>query len=200
MAAECLREPDDHRWGHKGRPVINVTCFDAKRYLEWISKKTGKRYRLPSEAEWEYADRGGTTTQWWWGKKSARTTPTARIAKASGATAARFPMAPPPSARLRPIHSASMTRRATCSNGFKTAGTRLTKTRRKMARPGPRALQIQGASRWVVLLLFEGRQIFLPGQEPARGEKLLAWVSGVKRARLKKAPAFTTSLFLTATS
>jgi hypothetical protein len=48
-------------------------------------------------------------------------------------------MAPPPSARLRPIHSASMTRRATCSNGFKTAGTRLTKTRRKMARPGPKA-------------------------------------------------------------
>ncbi len=65
----CLAEPDDHRWGREGRPVINVTYFDAKRYLEWISKKTGKRYRLPSEAEWEYADRGGTTTLWWWGNK-----------------------------------------------------------------------------------------------------------------------------------
>lgn len=65
----CLADPDDHRWGRKGRPVINVTFFDAKRYLEWISKKTGERYRLPSEAEWEYADRGGATTLWWWGDK-----------------------------------------------------------------------------------------------------------------------------------
>ena len=58
---------DDHGWGKEGRPVINVTYFDAKNYVAWLGKKTGKTYRLPSEAEWEYADRGGTTTQWWWG-------------------------------------------------------------------------------------------------------------------------------------
>ncbi len=58
--------------GQKGRPVINVTFVDAKQYLRWISNKTGKIYRLPSEAEWEYADRGGTTTLWWWGEKVGR--------------------------------------------------------------------------------------------------------------------------------
>ena len=63
---------DDHGWGKEGRPVINVTYFDVKRYLSWLAKKTGQTYRLPSEAEWEYADRGGTTTPWWWGKKVGR--------------------------------------------------------------------------------------------------------------------------------
>ena len=71
--AGCLSGgDDDHNWGKKGRPVINVTYFEAKRYLIWLAKKTGQTYRLPSEAEWEYADRGGTTTQWWWGSKVGR--------------------------------------------------------------------------------------------------------------------------------
>lgn len=65
----CQRSPDDHKWGRKSRPVINVTYYDAQEYLSWISKKTGKTYRLASEAEWEYAHRGGTTTEWWWGDK-----------------------------------------------------------------------------------------------------------------------------------
>ncbi|NQV84628.1 MAG: SUMF1/EgtB/PvdO family nonheme iron enzyme [Rhodospirillales bacterium] len=68
-AEACNNKPDDHKWGRKGRPVINVTYFDVKRYLSWISKKTGHRYRLPSEAEWEYANRAGSTTAWWWGPK-----------------------------------------------------------------------------------------------------------------------------------
>ena len=63
----CPKSPDDHHWGKKDRPVINITYFEAKQYLSWISKKTGFRYRLPSESEWAYANRAGTTTIWWWG-------------------------------------------------------------------------------------------------------------------------------------
>jgi formylglycine-generating enzyme required for sulfatase activity len=47
--------------------VINVSWHDAKAYVEWLSRKTGKTYRLLSEAEREYAARAGTATPFWWG-------------------------------------------------------------------------------------------------------------------------------------
>jgi formylglycine-generating enzyme required for sulfatase activity len=55
------------RWGRGRQPVINVSWDDAKTYLAWLSRKTGKTYRLPSEAEREYVTRAGTTTPFWWG-------------------------------------------------------------------------------------------------------------------------------------
>jgi formylglycine-generating enzyme required for sulfatase activity len=54
--------PGDQGWGRGKRPVISVAWDDAKAYVAWLTKKTGKPYRLPSEAEWEYAAHAGTTT------------------------------------------------------------------------------------------------------------------------------------------
>jgi Sulfatase-modifying factor enzyme 1 len=62
----CLKASDSG-WGRGDRPVINVSWDDAKEYVAWLSRITGKDYRLLSEAEWEYAARAGTTTPYSWG-------------------------------------------------------------------------------------------------------------------------------------
>lgn len=59
--------PGDENWGRGHRPVINVSWNDAVAYCQWLSEQTGKRYRLPTEAEWECAARAGTETRYWWG-------------------------------------------------------------------------------------------------------------------------------------
>lgn len=66
-AGGCKYKPEDAGWGRSRRPAINVSWNDAQEYVAWLSKKTGKPYRLLSEAEWEYAARGGTTTRYPWG-------------------------------------------------------------------------------------------------------------------------------------
>ncbi len=58
----------DSGWGRGRRPVINVTWWEARQYVTWLSKMTNKAYRLLSEAEWEYAARGGMNTAYSWGE------------------------------------------------------------------------------------------------------------------------------------
>jgi len=66
----CKYRPPDRGWGRAGRPVTNVSWTDATEFLEWLAAKTGRKYRLPSETEWEYAARGGSQTLFWWGSEA----------------------------------------------------------------------------------------------------------------------------------
>jgi formylglycine-generating enzyme required for sulfatase activity len=59
--------PFDQDWGRGRRPVVRVSWHDAKEYVAWLSRTTGKAYRLLSESEWEYAARAGTTTRYSFG-------------------------------------------------------------------------------------------------------------------------------------
>jgi formylglycine-generating enzyme required for sulfatase activity len=68
-AGGCKMRPDDQGWGRGNRPVINVSWDDAKLFVQWLSQRSGKPYRLPSEAEWEYAARAGAATAFWWGRE-----------------------------------------------------------------------------------------------------------------------------------
>ena len=62
----------DNGWGKGNRPVIEVSWEDAQAYVKWLSEKTGKSYRLLSEAEWEYAARAGTQTRYSFGDDESR--------------------------------------------------------------------------------------------------------------------------------
>ena len=63
--------PSNEGWGRGRRPVTNVSWEDATHYVQWLSEETGQTYRLPSEAQWEYAARSGTETARYWGESDS---------------------------------------------------------------------------------------------------------------------------------
>ncbi|MGX5175509.1 formylglycine-generating enzyme family protein [Aliikangiella sp. IMCC44653] len=66
----CTYKPSDQGWGRGNRPVINVSYQHiTKQFIPWINKVSGQTFRLPSEAEWEYAARAGSTTKYAWGNE-----------------------------------------------------------------------------------------------------------------------------------
>ena len=81
-------ETEGKNWRHDNRgnisqdnnPVVHVSWHDAKAYINWLSKQTGRKVRLPSEAEMEYANRAGSTTRYWWGND----TPQSPVANLKG--------------------------------------------------------------------------------------------------------------------
>lgn len=80
--ARNWRDPGYGRPARDDEPVVCVSWRDAQAYAAWLSRKTGQRYRLPTEAEWEYAARGGRTTRWPWGSEDAQACRFANIANA----------------------------------------------------------------------------------------------------------------------
>jgi formylglycine-generating enzyme required for sulfatase activity len=61
-------KPADNGWNRGKYPVMNVSWHDAVAYTEWLSAQTNQTYRLPTEAEWEYAARGGSSSRYGWGQ------------------------------------------------------------------------------------------------------------------------------------
>ena len=136
-------KPEDKGWGRGRRPVINVSLEDAKAYISWLSRMTGKTYRLLSEAECEYVTRAGTETLFWWGSSistsqanyDARTSLSdyrARRANTGGR--------PYPSTVSNPIRGDSTRCMATSGSGVRTIGTKTTKERPWTALSGQAAI------------------------------------------------------------
>jgi formylglycine-generating enzyme required for sulfatase activity len=64
-----IEKPSDVGWGRENRPVINVSWIDAAAYCEWLSQKTGLKFKLPTEAQWEKAARGNDQRKYPWGPR-----------------------------------------------------------------------------------------------------------------------------------
>jgi formylglycine-generating enzyme required for sulfatase activity len=98
----CQYQPSEHGWGRDKQPVLDLTWQDAREYVSWLSRVTGKRYRLLSEAEREYVARAGSKTAFWWGDFFSPDRANCRR-RATGQLAADGADAPTPNVSERPL-------------------------------------------------------------------------------------------------
>ncbi len=89
VTAGGVKHNPETRWGRGRQPVINVSWEDARTYRAWLSKASGKPYRLLSEAEWEYCCRAGTTTPYAYG--NSITKQQAQFSESSTVEVGKFP-------------------------------------------------------------------------------------------------------------
>jgi hypothetical protein len=126
-------KPGDRAWGRGRRPVISVSWQDAQAYIAWLSQETGLTYRLPSEAEWEYACRAGTTSRYSFG--DAITPRNANYAHSG-------PTGPARSEPTPRISGAGTTCTAMSRSGSRMTGTTITGARRWTDRLGRTRAQL----------------------------------------------------------
>ena len=129
--------PRDQGWGRGRQPAINVDWNDAQAYVQWLATVTGKRYRLLSEAEYEYATRAGTTTEYPWGDEI--TLNGKARANCNGCGSQWDNKQPAPVGSFLPNELGSMTWSAMSRSWSRIATIPLTKMRRAMEGLGPRA-------------------------------------------------------------
>jgi formylglycine-generating enzyme required for sulfatase activity len=168
----CRRDVNDNGWGRGRRPAINVSWDDAQTYVNWLSRITGKDYRLLSEAEYEYAARAGTQTAYPGGDDI-------KLSK------------PRRSARSPRTLSLSTIWSATSGSGRRIVGTRATKARRPTARRGRAAIAVTASSAAIPGATFRSASArrSASGSPPASGSATL--VSGSPgRLALKSSPLY----------
>ena len=137
---DCAPHVSDSGWGRGRRPAINVSWDDAQTYVKWLSRITGKAYRLLSEAEYEYAARAGTQTQYPWGddiKLNGKA-----MANCNGCGSQWDGKQTAPVGSFAANRLVSTTWSATSGSGRRIAGTTATRARRPTARHGRAAIAI----------------------------------------------------------
>ena len=133
---ECDPHISDASWGRGQQPVINVTFDDAQRYVAWLSKMTGKPYRLLTEAEYEYATRAGKQTAYPWGDTVGKNNANCGECGSQWDKQGRRRR----SVHSHPTGSVSMTWLAMFGSGSKIACTSTITARRRMVRRGSKAV------------------------------------------------------------
>ena len=126
--------------GKDEAPVTNISWDDAQEFVRWLSQVSQKTFRLPSEAEWEYAARGGTQTKYWWGDQ-----PQPDMANCKGCGAAYDLCNLQRLEASKQTRSVSMTWEAVLTNGSRIAGTRTIKVPQATDRRGLTRLLSHGS-------------------------------------------------------